>query len=198
MKNPVGMVGDVTKEGLAAVQDNVDRIHDAFRDHVLEGRREAFTQAMMSNDSLFAKPPAGNYFQAGIQAKASETPSIEQVMDEVASGDVFLGAQALKLGLVDRLITSDEYIAERIRQGCRVLKLVNHHRQHAGLPSLFLPPGHRSLAAGSSMVGIMKRVMHHMTSALLAWADDELTTASTSSVPNVSAGCGTVDDILIR
>lgn len=38
-------------------------------------------------------------------------------------GSVFLGEEALNLGLVDGLITSEEYLHERIEYGDRVLKL---------------------------------------------------------------------------
>ena len=184
MKNPVGMVGDVTKDGVAAMQDSIDRIHVAFREHVASARTEAFTQALESG--AIAKP-AGSYFQMGSQGVGASLPSasIEQVMDQVATGDVFLGVQALKLGLVDRLITSDEYISERISQGSRVLKLINYHRHR---PSLFMPPPQRSVG----MTNLLKRVMHRMTTALLAWAEDDLTSRT---VPNVSAGG--VDDFQI-
>ncbi|KAL7538713.1 hypothetical protein ACHAXR_011105 [Thalassiosira sp. AJA248-18] len=186
MKNPVGMVGDVTKEGISAMQDSVDRIHDAFRDHVKSARREAFTEAMLSEDA-FSKG-AGNYFQMGSQA-SPPSASIEQVMDQVATGDVFLGVQALKLGLVDRLVTSDEYIAERIRHGSRVLKLINHHRQPAGLSSVFMGPSPRSqlsleTRAGNNVLGLLERIVCRMKTALVAWADDGLTSGS---VPHISA-----------
>ena len=85
------------------------------------------------------KPPS-NYFQLGSQTKLSHS---QQSLDRVANGDVFLGVQALKLGLVDRLITSDEYIAERIQHGTRVLKLVIHRRP-VGLSTLLMGPPHHS------------------------------------------------------
>ncbi|KAL7484130.1 hypothetical protein ACHAW6_009770 [Cyclotella cf. meneghiniana] len=114
MKNPVGMVGDVTKEGIGAMQDMVDRIHEAFREHVAKARESALLEAL--------RPlPKSNYYQMG-EAKCES--GVMSVIDQVATGDVFLGIQALKLGLVDRLVTSDEYIYERIQDGARVLKLV--------------------------------------------------------------------------
>ena len=174
MKNPVGMVGDVTKEGMVAMQEMIDRIHDAFRDHVLSGRREAFAEAMLS-ENAFPKP-AGGYFQS----TSTPSVSIEHVMDEVASGDVFLGSQALKLGLVDRLVTSDEYIAERIRQGARVLKLINYDRRHSGLSGLLAPHPHR----GPGLISLLKRLVVQFTSTFVAWANDELTKGS---LPHFSA-----------
>jgi serine protease SohB len=135
MKNPVGMVGDVTKEGIGAMQDMVDRIHDAFREHVANAREGALMEAL--------RPlPSSGYYQMG-DAQCKE--GVMSVIDQVATGDVFLGIQAKKLGLVDRLITSDEYISERIRDGARVLKLMVYQRP-VSLSSLLAghPPPHRN------------------------------------------------------
>lgn len=125
MKNPVGMLGDVTKEGVVAMQLMVDRIHDAFRDHVASAREEAFAKALQTG---VIPKDTGRYFQLGASDDSNDKSNSELIMDQVATGDVFLGVQAIKFGLVDRLITSDEYISERIRQGARVLKLINYHR----------------------------------------------------------------------
>jgi ClpP class serine protease len=46
-----------------------------------------------------------------------------QDFDATTNGNYWTGTSALKRGLVDRLITSDEYIDERVRAGDRVLKL---------------------------------------------------------------------------
>jgi ClpP class serine protease len=42
------------------------------------------------------------------------------------SGDDWLGRDALKLGLVDRLVTSDEYLNEKLREGSRVIHLLKN------------------------------------------------------------------------
>ena len=47
-----------------------------------------------------------------------------QDFDAITDGSHWIGTSALRLGLVDRLITSDEYIDERVRAGDRVLKLL--------------------------------------------------------------------------
>ena len=114
-------------------------------------------------------------------------------MDQVASGDVYLGVQAIKLGLVDRLITSDEYISERIRQGARVLKLIDYHR--TGLSDLFSAPSPRHrMGSSMSAVRVMKKVMYRMLSSLLTWADD-----GSSSVPAFAAAAeGIAGDLQIR
>mmetsp|Transcript_2052 Transcript_2052/g.4832 ORF Transcript_2052/g.4832 Transcript_2052/m.4832 type:complete len:164 (-) Transcript_2052:57-548(-) len=149
-----------------------------------------------------SKGKTGNYFQLGSGETVASTPTTTTTaaafMDKVATGDVFLGTQALELGLVDRLITSDEYIAERIRQGARVLKLIQYHRRPPGLSGLFLPPSHpHSSMQQPSLMGLAKRVVFRMTTALLAWAEDGLATGGTVSTPTFSAtagGGGVVDD----
>jgi ClpP class serine protease len=88
-KAPVGLVGEVTEEGIRKVQDMVDKTHSAFKLHVAECR-----------------------------------PSLASQMDDLAEGEVWLGQDALKVGLVDQIMTSDEYIGERMLGGARVLKLV--------------------------------------------------------------------------
>ena len=51
----------------------------------------------------------------------------------VTNGDIFLGKDAAKYGLVDRLLTSDEYVAEKIQAGDRVLRLHKYDRSRVGL-----------------------------------------------------------------
>lgn len=93
-KAPVGVIGEVTKEGIAKVQSMVDKTHDAFKRHVVRAR-----------------------------------PGMAKSIDSVATGDVYLGCDALKMGLVDRLITSDEYIGEKVMAGAKVLKLIRNTRR---------------------------------------------------------------------
>jgi len=49
--------------------------------------------------------------------------------ETATSGAYWLGKKAHELGLVDRLVTSDEYIDEKIRNGDRVLKLTKHKQE---------------------------------------------------------------------
>ena len=51
-------------------------------------------------------------------------PNMEETIDDIATGDTWLGYDALGNGLVDRIITSDEYIAQKIRNEVKVLKLL--------------------------------------------------------------------------
>jgi ClpP class serine protease len=94
-KAPLGLIGDVTKEGIAALQSVIDKTHVAFKQHVVAAR-----------------------------------PVLSKRIEEVSTGDVWLGVDAIKVGLIDRLVTSDEYISERVRHGARVLKLVKNERLH--------------------------------------------------------------------
>ena len=54
-------------------------------------------------------------------------------LDKVLTGAVFLGTEACELGLVDRVVTSDEYVAERIAAGDRVLRLLPYRGSQLGL-----------------------------------------------------------------
>lgn len=92
-KAPVGLVGEVTKEGLAKVQSMVDTTHKAFKSHVLNAR-----------------------------------PQLMENIDTIATGDIWLGADALNVGLIDKIITSDEYIGDKIQSGERVLKLIRYQK----------------------------------------------------------------------
>ena len=54
-------------------------------------------------------------------------------IEKVCTGAVFLGKETKELGLVDRVMTSDEYVAERIAAGDRVLILIPYKGPQFGL-----------------------------------------------------------------
>jgi len=93
-KAPVGLIGEVSDEGMKTIQTMIDKTHNAFKRHVLAAR-----------------------------------PKLAKQIDDVATGDVWLGCDALDVGLIDRVITSDEYIQQRLRNGVRVLKLINYDKR---------------------------------------------------------------------
>jgi len=99
-KVPLTSTNEVTKEGLAFVQKNVDTTHEVFKKMVLDQRGNVIDKKHVS---------------------------------DVTSGDIFLGTDALSLGLVDRLVTSDEYICEKVMQGDRVLRLQKYDKSRAGM-----------------------------------------------------------------
>jgi serine protease SohB len=53
-------------------------------------------------------------------------------MEKVCTGSVFLGREAVELGLIDEVKTSDEYVAERIAAGDRVLRLIPYRGPQFG------------------------------------------------------------------
>lgn len=55
-------------------------------------------------------------------------PQLEPIMAKVGSGNVFMGQEALANKLIDRLVTSDVYLGEKIEDGARVLKMVQNKR----------------------------------------------------------------------
>ena len=57
---------------------------------------------------------------------------IKDNLNKVATGEIWMGEEALELGLVDRLITSDEYLGERVKSGDLVLKLHKCERARFG------------------------------------------------------------------
>jgi serine protease SohB len=59
-------------------------------------------------------------------------PALGDVLDRVADGSVFLGKEAFDLQMIDGIMTSDEYILERIFANDRVLKL--HRSYQARFP----------------------------------------------------------------
>ena len=168
-KNPVGLYGDVTKEGIGATQEMISRTHVAFKEHVSCSREGALATALESGE--FAEK--GRYFNP----LATKNETIDKVMDRVATGDVFLGNQALELGLVDRIMTSDEYISERIRDGSRVLKLVNYQKQNP--QGLFGFPRQSPGFMRRRSVDVAKMAAHGISSALQAWTG--------MSMPNLAA-----------
>jgi serine protease SohB len=116
-KAPIGAIGEVRDSDVSAVQDDLDRVHDAFRSLVKDSRK------------------VGD----------------EENLSEVMEGECFLGQYAQELGLVDRTITSDAYIAERVQAGDKVLRLRRYDKPRAfGGLTLPLSPLDLLLSGGAS------------------------------------------------
>ena len=96
-KAPIGTIGEVRDSDVSAVQDDLDRVHDAFRSLVKDSR------------------------------KVGDGENLSEVME----GECFLGQYAQELKLVDRTITSDAYIAERVQAGDKVLRLRRYDKPKA-------------------------------------------------------------------
>ena len=152
-KAPVGLIGEVTKDGIKQVQSMVDATHVAFKRHVVAAR-----------------------------------PILADSINKLATGQVWLGYEALSVRLIDRIITSDEYIGERLLQGARVLRLIKYNK-----PRFLFPPHPSRLNLLHPMNMIRKSVramMVDFTQAMrqastiddmpLVATDHRLTTAVTS------------------
>ena len=133
-KAPVGLVGEVTKEGMAKVQDMVDKTHRAFKRHVATAR-----------------------------------PIMADKIDDIATGDVWLASDALEIGMVEVMMTSDDYIRKKILNGDRVLKLVKFQRPrfafgspHPMYPSSF----HRMMQSVSESVQDFSSILRKVNDAL--------------------------------
>lgn len=63
-------------------------------------------------------------FQQWVARSRPNVVVSKEWMEKVCTGAVFLGQEACELGLVDRVLTSDEYVADRIASGDRVLRLI--------------------------------------------------------------------------
>lgn len=130
-KAPISAIGEVTAEGVLAVQNIVDNTHRAFKRHVIESR-----------------------------------PVLEESIENVATGDIWLGYDAFHQKLIDRIITSDEYIFERISDGARVLKLV---KMIPARYPFFRPTVSRGI--GSRMTSSCARALMHIQYILDRFSD---------------------------
>ena len=66
-------------------------------------------------------------------SKARGEALSEADYEKVTSGDVFLAKHAIEYGLVDRIMSSDEYIAERVEAGDRVLRIHKYDKNRMGM-----------------------------------------------------------------
>jgi serine protease SohB len=82
-------------------------------------------------------------------------PVLEEHIEEVGNGHVWLGVDALKLKLIDAVKTSDEYIEEKLNKSSRVLKLVALPSR----PSLLFGPGQGiSGSIKSNFIGLVHSI----------------------------------------
>lgn len=127
-KAPLTSTTKVTDESLELVQNNLDRVHDAFRDMVSNARKDALD---------------------------------EKYYDKVTSGDVFLAKHAIEYGLVDRIMSSDEYIFERIKAGDRVLRLHKYDKSRVGMR---FSPLDLLLLKGNGLLGknVLRSIMNYV------------------------------------
>lgn len=168
-KVPLTQTTKVTDESIAIVQKNLEKVHDAFRKMVAKSRGEViyFKWKLKRKSEL-----QGSNLDEEIQSAKNEpdrsstsqfaphdndtSPSnpehkiASENFNSVTNGDTFLGQEGLMNGLVDRLMTSDEYVAERLGAGDRVLRLHKYDRSKSGFR---LSPLDLLLLRSSGLVG---------------------------------------------
>jgi ATP-dependent protease ClpP protease subunit len=81
----------------------------------------------------------------------------------VCDGTVMVGGQAISFGMIDRVLTSDDYLWEKIREGCLALKL---HKSTRGIDrgrifarALDLLPHLRQRISNQDIGGLMNRIV---------------------------------------
>jgi len=100
-------------------------------------------------------------------------------IDQVATGEVWYGSDALSRGLVDALMTSSEYILERIQAGAEVFDL-KYKPQKAGIAGL--------LSASAAMSSILGSRSSSSSSFLNPAAMRNLFTPSTPQLGGLEGG----------
>ena len=93
-------------------------------------------------------------------------PVLAKRIDKVSTGKIWLGAAALEVGLVDHLVTSDEYIGHRIQSGARLLKLIQNRRR-----TFFGGPPHHGGFESRIKSSILEPMKHHTKRALMRLAE---------------------------
>jgi serine protease SohB len=135
----VGSVG-VIREGL--------NIHDALQRYGIKGlvlkagdSKVPLTMLgkVTSSDVAKAQRTLDTMHKAFQQLVARGRPQLGEDIDDVCNGDIYFGENAKSLSLVDRIVTSEEYLLERIQAGDRVMKLHRAHQYVIGKRKLFHP-----------------------------------------------------------
>jgi ClpP class serine protease len=117
----IGVVGQVVNVHKALTGWGVDPI--VFRGGKDKAPISALGEVTVEGKTAYQNV-VDNVHRAFKRHVVEARPVLEDSIEEIATGDIWLGRDALHRGLIDRLITSDEYIAESIDGGARVLKLV--------------------------------------------------------------------------
>lgn len=89
-------------------------------------------------------------------------PRLTDTIEEIATGDVWFGYDAVEVGLIDSIGTSDEYLLSRMKAGARVLKLRKIVRK-----GLFGAPTTAESLTKASTQGIPERILSHASKALI-------------------------------
>ena len=135
----VGSIG-VIREGI--------NIHDALEKHgvkgiVIKAGDEKVPLTMLGTvtkrDIASTQQTLDSMHTAFQELVVRGRPQLEDSVEEVCNGSIYLGETAEGLSLVDRVVTSEEYLLERIEAGDRVMKLHKVHQNIARRKTLFHP-----------------------------------------------------------
>ena len=88
-------------------------------------------------------------------------PQLKGRERDICDGSVFLGREALRMNLVDALMTSDEYITGKMENGVRVLKMQRSHQSRI--------PSH---ARFPSPIDILPHLKNRVVPLIESWASD--------------------------
>eukprot|EP00929_Paragymnodinium_shiwhaense_P064262 TRINITY_DN32180_c0_g1_i1.p1 TRINITY_DN32180_c0_g1~~TRINITY_DN32180_c0_g1_i1.p1 ORF type:complete len:559 (-),score=109.73 TRINITY_DN32180_c0_g1_i1:307-1926(-) len=101
-------------------------------------------------------------------------------IEEVATGEVWIGRDALDRGLVDALGTSDDHIRQKVSEGCDAVEIVRAKQQEGGLAAKLKDA--LGGAGASFAEGAVVRGSHAVT---MAWG--RLTSGRPAEPPRVEA-----------
>jgi signal peptide peptidase SppA len=124
---PFAMVGSI---GVIATQINVHRILNDYGIETLmfRGGKDKAPISLIGEVTKEGKRTTqlmiDDTHRAFKRHVVKARPVLEQNIDTIANGNVWLGVDALELNLIDAVKTSDEYIEEKIRDGAQVFKMI--------------------------------------------------------------------------
>jgi signal peptide peptidase SppA len=124
---PFAMVGSI---GVIATQINVHKILNDYGIETLmfRGGKDKAPVSLIGEVTKEGKRTTqlmiDDTYRAFKRHVVKARPVLEQNIDTIANGNVWLGVDALELNLIDAIKTSDEYIEEKIRDGAQVFKMI--------------------------------------------------------------------------
>ena len=136
-KSPITPLGPIPDNGEEIMQRLIDRIHVYFKKIVQEQPR---------------------------RQQQDNTTAMDDIEDIIYNGDVFLGEQALEYNLIDGIMSSEEYITDKINNGYNIYKIIpiDHRNRHALLLNSLLSSFNNDLVSSSSSSTVNELLKHSM------------------------------------
>jgi len=128
---PFALLGSI---GVIATQINVNKLLANWGIHPLEfrgGKNKApigMIGRVTKDGKRVTQTMIDDVHRAFKRHVVNSRPILKDKIEEIGNGSVWLGVDAIDLGLIDSIKTSDEYIEEAIRDGTRVFKMVQAPR----------------------------------------------------------------------